>query len=113
MNKRSYKLFFQDIISSIEKIEEYIHKISYEEFIENKMMYDAVIRNLEIIGEATKNIPDNIKKQYPNLPWKRMSGLRDIVAHEYFGIDTTIIWKVITQNLPEVKGEIVRISNNI
>jgi uncharacterized protein with HEPN domain len=73
------------------------------------MAVDAVIRNLEIIGEAAKNLPQDIKDKYPDVPWKRMIGLRNIAVHEYFGVDLSIIWEVVTKNLPETKGKIVEI----
>ena len=67
------------------------------------MVIDAVIRNLEIIGEASKYIPDGVREDNPEIPWKRMVGLRNIVIHGYFGVDTEIIWRIITVNLPDVK----------
>jgi len=70
------------------------------------MIVDAVIRNLEIIGEAAKNIPNEICEQYTEIPWKKMIGLRNIATHAYFGIDLEIIWEIITKNLPETKGQI-------
>lgn len=72
------------------------------------MLLDAVIRNLEIIGEAARNLSDEVKKKYPEIPWKNMIGLRNILIHEYSGIDESIIWEVATRNLKEVKPIIVR-----
>ena len=77
------------------------------------MVIDAVIRNLEIIGEAIKNIPDEVKDEYQTVPWKRMVGLRNIITHAYFGIDLENIWKIITQNIPEVKPEIKKILDEL
>lgn len=111
--KRSNKLFIEDILESIDKIEQYIQGLSYDDFVEKQMVVDAVIRNLEIIGEASKNIPDGIKKKYTSIPWKRMVGLRNIIAHGYFGIDPSIIWEIITKNLPETKPLIVEMYNNL
>jgi uncharacterized protein with HEPN domain len=82
--------------------------LSYDDFIEGAMVIDAVIRNLEVIGEASINIPEDIRKKYPLVPWKRMIGLRNIVIHGYFGIDLGIIWEIITRNLPETKPLIVK-----
>ena len=73
---------------------------------------DAVIRNLEIIGEAAKNIPMRIRDKYPEVPWKRMIGLRNIVVHEYFGIDTHIIWRIAIYNIPETKPSILSMYKN-
>ena len=109
MNPRSPVLFFTDIIESIEKIEAYIKDLDYEDFTGNNMAVDAVLRNLEIIGEAARNIPDDIKERYSDVPWKRIIGLRNIVAHVYFGIDTENIWVIITKNLPDTKPMITKI----
>jgi len=106
MKSTEYKLFIEDILESIEKIQRYIKNLDYEKFKDNELVADAVIRNLEIIGEASKNIPDNIRAKYPNVPWRRMIGLRNITAHEYFGVDLNIIWEIITTNLPETKPKI-------
>ncbi|MCK4491041.1 MAG: DUF86 domain-containing protein [Candidatus Altiarchaeales archaeon] len=73
MKKRNHKLFIEDILECIDKIELYIKDLNYEKFSENNMIVDAVIRNLEVIGEASRNIPENIRENYPNIPWKRMS----------------------------------------
>ncbi|MEN4005760.1 MAG: DUF86 domain-containing protein [Methanobacteriaceae archaeon] len=104
--KRTYKMYVEDILESMDKIERYISDLTYETFEKNDLVVDAVIRNLEIIGEASKNIPENVRGKYPDIPWKRMIGLRNIVIHEYFGVDLTIIWKIITKNLPETRSEI-------
>ena len=77
------------------------------------MIIDAVVRNLEIIGEASKNIEDAIRKQYPDIPWNRMIGLRNIIAHGYFGVDLTIVWRIISKNLPDTKPFIVEMSKNL
>lgn len=105
--KRSHKLFAEDILDAIEKINRYINGFSYDDFVENEMVIDAVIRNLEVIGEAAKNISEKDQKNYSTIPWKRMIGLRNIVIHGYFGIDLAIIWEIITRNLPETKPLIV------
>ena len=109
MNERSYLMFLEDIIESIEKIEIYIRELPYNAFIEDSKTVDAVVRNLEIIGEASKRIPDNIKENLKEVPWHRMTGLRNIIAHEYFGIDLNIIWKIIKENLPEVKPSLKKL----
>ncbi len=106
MNGRKYRLYIEDILESIRKIERYIENLNYKEFEKNELIVDAVIRNLEIIGEASKNIPHNIRNKYTDIPWKRMIGLRNIATHEYFGIDLSIIWEIITVNLPETKPKI-------
>lgn len=113
MKRRDCKMYIEDILSAINRIEKYINGLEYEEFIQNDMAVDAVIRNLEIIGEASKNVPENARSQYPNVPWKRMIGLRNIVIHEYFGVDLSIVWRIITKNIPEVKPLIEKILNDL
>lgn len=113
MSERSYRLYLNDILDSIKKIENYTGDLSYKDFIENDMIRDAVLRNLEVIGEAAKSIPDEVRDQYPDVPWRRIVGLRNIVIHEYFGVDFENIWKIIKDNIPEVKPYIEQISNKL
>ena len=79
--KRSDKLFLEDILDCIDRIEIYTKDLSYDDFVEKQMVIDAVVRNLEIIGEASKNIKDETRKKYKSIPWNRMIGLRNIIAH--------------------------------
>ena len=111
--RRSHKLFVEDMRDSVEKIERYIKGLSYDEFIENEIVIDAVIRNLEVIGEAATNIPEGIRNKYHAIPWKRMIGLRNIMIHGYFGVDLGIIWEIITRNLPETKPLIMKMLEEI
>lgn len=106
---REYILFLEDILLSIERIEEYMEGLDFSAFKMKYMVVDAVCRNLEIIGEAANKIPDEIKKKYPLVPWRKMYGLRNMISHEYFGIDYEIIWEIATKNLPKEKKEIIRI----
>ena len=107
--KRNYKLFIKDILDAIQKIEEFVAGMSYEEFIGDDKTISAVIRKFEIIGEATKNVPDEIKEKYSTLPWKEMAGIRDCLIHGYFGIDTKLVWDTIHGQLPLLKPEIRKI----
>jgi uncharacterized protein with HEPN domain len=112
MNERTWRLFLEDLVESIEKIDKYIDGMDYDSFAGDEKTVDAVVRNLEIVGEASKNIPDSIKAEHSEIPWHRMSGLRNVLAHEYFGIDLNIIWKIIKENLPEVMPHLNKILNN-
>ena len=103
MKRGSYRLFLEDMIGAIAKIENYIDGLEYEEFSANDMVKDAVMRNLEIIGEASRNIPQKVREGHGEISWSKMVGLRNIVAHKYFGVDLEIVWKIITENLPEAK----------
>ncbi len=113
MKKRTYSMFIEDILESIDKIEKYIKGLKYNTFAKNDMIVDAVVRNLEIIGEAARNIPEGIREKSPNIPWARMMGLRNITIHEYFGVDLSIIWEIITRNLPATKPLVISMLKRI
>ena len=91
MKRRTYQLFVEDIVEAMDKIERYIKGLTYETFVENEMVVDAVLRNLEIIGEASGNIPEDTREKYSDIPWRRIIGLRNIAIHKYFGVDLAII----------------------
>ncbi|MFO7791543.1 MAG: DUF86 domain-containing protein [Candidatus Saliniplasma sp.] len=103
MSRKDPALFLEDILDSMNKIINYTANKSFEEFRSNSMAVDAVLRNLEVIGEASTNIPMEMKDDNPDIPWRRMVGLRNIVIHEYFGVDLKIIWRVSTIDIPETK----------
>lgn len=102
MKKRNAKLYIKDILDAINKIEEYTKDLSYKNFTKNKIVIDAVIRNFEIIGEASKNIPAEVKSAHKDIPWKEMAGMRDKMIHEYFGVDLGIVWKTVKESLPQL-----------
>lgn len=106
--KRTAKLYIKDILDSIKSIGEYTSGLSFEAFRSRKIVIDAVVRNFEVIGEAAKNVPENLKDMQPEIPWKEMSGMRNKITHEYFGIDLDIVWKTI-QNLPDIETAIKKI----
>ena len=106
MIRREYKLYIEDILLAMDKIERYTKGFSYVSFMKDEMVVDAVVRNLQIIGEATRNIPEDVKGRSSHIPWQRMTGLRNIIVHEYFGVDLTMIWEIITENLPDTKPAI-------
>lgn len=97
---RDYHYFIKDIILSCEKILRYVGSLNYGQFCSNEEKYDAVIRNLEIIGEAAKCLPKEIKDKFPNIEWKKIAGLRDILIHAYFGVDNKILWNVVHEKIP-------------
>ena len=104
--KRRFDIYLEDILISILRIEEYIGDLDFVEFKRNYLIVDAVVRNFEIIGEASRNIPESIKHRYPLVPWKKMIGLRNLISHEYFGIDYEMIWTIAKDNLPQNKIDI-------
>ncbi len=111
--KKKPKIFIGHILDSIEDIEKYTHHTSKEKFIQMKMMQDAIIRRIEIIGEAVKNIPLTFRKDYPHIPWQDMAGMRDILIHEYFGININIVWKTVQKDIPKLKKEIEELYNEL
>lgn len=104
---RRYDLYLKDISESIEKILDYTSGMDYNEFTAHSMVFDAVVRNFEIIGEAAKNIPDEIKLKCPSIPWSEMIGMRNILIHGYFGVDYSIIWNTIDM-LSALQTEIIQ-----
>jgi len=103
------KVYLEDILDSIKKIESYTSQLSYNDFTMNTLVVDAVVRNLEIIGEAVKKIPPEVKKKYPEVEWKKIAGLRDILIHEYSGVNLYIVWDVVSNKLPQLKSSIQKI----
>ena len=103
---RDYKIYLNDILASIAKIEEYTKGVSYEEFYEERMREDAIIRNLMTIGEAVKNVPKEVGSKSPATEWEEMAGLRDILIHQYFGTDLETIWSIVKDDLPKLKRDI-------
>ncbi len=110
--RRDYILFVEDILTCIEKIEMYTKNISFEEFYGNDMAVDAVIRNFEVIGEAVKKVPDEIKVKYADVEWKEAAGFRDILIHDYFEIDKEAVWDTVRNNIPQFKNGVVNVLNS-
>ena len=106
---QDYKVFLEDILEAIKKIRSYTAALSLESFSQDEKSVDAVVRNLEVIGEAIKNVPENVRMKYPDVEWRRIAGLRDILVHEYFGIDTVIIWDIIRNKLPILEAQVRQI----
>ncbi|WP_066633208.1 HepT-like ribonuclease domain-containing protein [Desulfolucanica intricata] len=106
---RDYKAYLSDIIGAVNKIERYTNNLSFQDFLQNELVQDGVVRNLEIIGEAVKKIPDHIKRKKPDIEWKKIAGLRDILIHDYFGIDVVIVWDIIKNKIPVLKKNILNL----
>ncbi len=106
---RKQLLYLQDILTAIERIEEFVGNMSFDEFQADDKTTSAVIRKLEIIGEAAKGIPPAIRKKNPDIPWREMAGMRDKLIHFYFGVDHGLVWSTISGRLPEIKLKIEKI----
>ena len=107
--KRDINLFIQDILDNIKDIESFSKGLTKEKFENNKLKQNAIIRSLEIMGEAVKNIPNSFREKYPSVPWKKIAGFRDILSHAYFGVSIDRIWGIIEIDLPSLKKEIEKI----
>ena len=106
---REYEDYLRDILDAMEKTQEFIKNLTYEQFAEDDKTVFAVVRALEIIGEATKKVADSIRKEYPDVPWQDMAGMRDILIHAYFGVDIRTVWLTVTEKIPHVKPLIQQI----
>jgi uncharacterized protein with HEPN domain len=113
MVKRVYTDYIQDILDSIQDIENFIQGMNYEEFRDDRKTINAVIRSIEIIGEASKKIPKSLRDSQPEIPWKKMAGMRDKLTHAYSGIDLEIIWKVVSEEIIQIKPGILKIKDSL
>jgi len=109
MKKKSYKVFLHHILQECNFLIENSRTLNYEEFSNNPVFQRAFVRSLEIIGEAVKNLPAEFKDSYSHIPWKNIAGMRDILIHEYFGIDYELVWKVVKESIPSLRKEILHI----
>jgi uncharacterized protein with HEPN domain len=101
--KGEWRDYLNDILESALEVEVFIADMSYDDFFHDKKTINAVIRSLEVMGEAAKRVPEEIRAKYPEIPWKRMAGMRDKLIHEYAGVDMETVWVVATEELPAIK----------
>ncbi|MEI7482592.1 MAG: DUF86 domain-containing protein [Elusimicrobiota bacterium] len=107
--KKEPEIFVKHILDSIVEIERHTLKISLPDFLKSTLIQDATIRRLEIIGEAVKKIPAEARSSAKDIPWKQIAGLRDLLIHEYFGVDLRLVWKVVIKDLPDLKKNMLKL----
>lgn len=105
--------FLQHILGSIELIEEYLHSVSEKKFKQSPAIQDQVLYRLMIIGEAVKNMPEAVRKQHAEIPWKAIAGMRDVLIHQYFGVDLDEVWLILTKRIPILKKQIQEIIDEL
>lgn len=111
--KRKEGLFLKDILGSIANIEKFANSLSKEKFIKDRMVQSAVIRELEIIGEAVKNISNETREKHPEIEWKNIAGARDVFIHGYFQVDLERVWDIVENNLPDLKRKISKVRDDL
>jgi uncharacterized protein with HEPN domain len=97
-----------DIMGAIERIEKY-GKLGFDEFMRNELIQNWIVHHLQIIGEAVRSLPDSFREKHSEIPWSKIIGMRNILTHQYFGIDVDVVWAVIENDLPDLKEKITRI----
>ncbi len=110
---RDYRVALEDMAGSLARVRTLTSGMTYDEFTKELTIQEAVIRNLEIIGEASKSVPSTVRSGYPEIEWAKIAGLRDVLIHQYFGIDLEIIWEIIQIKLPDLDAQIKRILSEL
>ncbi len=111
--KKDARIFIEHVLESIVLIEKYLEGKSRGDFLNSIQLQDSIIRRIEIIGEAIRSIPDDIKVNHPDIPWKEIAGMRDILIHKYFGIDLELTWEVIIRDIPSLKEKLLQIKGDL
>lgn len=101
--------YLADILNAVKEVEEFTHDMNFEAFEEDRKTINAVIRSLEVLGEATKHIPTSFRNKHPKIPWSKMAGMRDVLIHDYMGVDLMTVWKVARERLSEIRSAIEKL----
>jgi uncharacterized protein with HEPN domain len=112
MKRRDLRDYLQDVLDAVNDIERFVGDMTYEQFIKDRKTLNAVVRSIEVIGEASKKLPEDLKAKNCELPWKEIAGMRDKLIHAYFGMDTETIWQTVKENLPPLKQAIKRMAKD-
>ena len=113
MSERDPALFIADILESIDAIEDFVTGCNYESFFADRKTYSATLREFIVIGEAISNIPDEMKDQFPDISWRIIKDFRNFIVHEYFGIDSSIVWDAVKLELPELKARVIQLKKSL
>ena len=105
--------YIEDIIDALNKSMKFVEGMEYENFVGDDKSVFATVRAIEVIGEAVKNIPEDVKKEYPEIPWRDMAGMRDKLVHEYFGVDLKRVWKTVKEEIPPLKPLFEKMLNDL
>lgn len=111
--KKDVLVFIEHILDSIEKIERFMNRVSKSSFIGNEEKQSAVIRQIEIIGEAVKNLPSEFRNKYSDIPWVKIAGMRDKLMHDYFGVNLDTVWKVVKEDIQVLEKQILKIKDDL
>lgn len=109
MTQKDDSVYLKHILDAITKIEEYTDKIDSQAFFKNTLIQDGIIRQIEIIGEATKNLSNTLRDKYKDIPWKDIAGMRDKLIHGYFGVDIDAVWDTVKKDIPVLKKQIKQV----
>lgn len=112
MPPRAWRVRIEDILEAIDRVEQYVTGMDYDAFVADSRTVQAVEQNIEIIGEATANLPNELVDKWPDAPWYQMRGMRNVIANEYFGVDTSIVWKTATDDLPLLRPMLRKMLGN-
>lgn len=113
MKRRSVVVYIQDVLDAIRRIEEYLEDTSLDEFRNDRKTFDAVVRNIEIVGEAIKRVPESTTSKYPHIAWRKAAGMRDVLIHDYPDIVIDIVWATVKEHLPEFKNQLLEVKKDM